>query len=138
MESQSDCPFCRICSGEATAVLLFENDETLAFMDIRPAAEGHSLVIPRAHFFDVLDLPEALARTCAAATQRLAAAIQRALSPDGIRINQYNGRAAGQTVFHYHLHVVPVMTGRKPPSHGRDVADATHLERVATRIRQNL
>jgi histidine triad (HIT) family protein len=120
------------------AVLLFEDDETLAFMDIRPAAEGHSLIIPRAHFTNVLDTPESVVRNCMATTQRIAKAIHGALTPDGMRINQFNGGAAGQTVFHFHLHVVPVGTTGPSRSHGRDLADPERLEQVAERIRQNL
>jgi histidine triad (HIT) family protein len=107
-------------------------------MDVRPAAQGHSLVIPRAHFVNVLDISERLVQSCAVTTQRLAGAIHRALSADGIRVNQYNGRAAGQTVFHYHVHVVPVASGRRPPAHGRDLADLASLENVAQRIRRYL
>jgi histidine triad (HIT) family protein len=133
-----DCPFCGIAAGQLPAVLLFEDDETLAFLDIRPAAEGHSLIIPRTHSTNILDTPESVVRACMATTQRIARAIQRALSPDGMRINQFNGGAAGQTVFHFHLHVVPVGSSGPSRSHGRDLADPQRLERVAERIRQNL
>jgi len=134
----NDCPFCGIATGNLPAIVLLENDETLAFMDIRPAAEGHSLIIPRAHYTNVLDTPESVVRNCMATTQRIARAIHGALTPDGMRINQFNGGAAGQTVFHFHLHVVPVGTTGPRGSHGRDLADPQRLEQVAESIRRHL
>lgn len=130
-----DCIFCRIASGEGPAVRLFEDQHTVAFMDIRPAAPGHCLVIPRTHAANLYDIGtvdlEAVART----TRRVALAVHDALQPEGLRVGQFNGAAAGQTVFHFHNHVVPVYAGGARGFHGRDSAAAAELETLAARIR---
>ncbi len=138
MAYQNNCLFCAIADGSASSVSVFEDDTTVAFMDIRPASRGHTLVVPRAHFTDILDMPEPLLHASAINTQRLAIAIDAALSPSGFRISQFNGAAAGQTVFHYHVHIVPVYGGRSTPSHGRSVSIETDLQAVAERIRHAL
>jgi len=131
-----DCIFCRIAGGSAPAFRVFEDGQTVAFLDIRPAALGHTLVVPRLHSADLLhsareDL-EATVRT----TQRVARGLNSLLEPDGIRVSQFNGAAAGQTVFHYHVHVVPVQAGTRPGLHGRDEASPDALEQLAARLRE--
>jgi histidine triad (HIT) family protein len=103
----SDCIFCAIAAGEAPAQVLDSDEHTVAFMDINPATRGHALVIPRRHSRDLTEIdPEDLARTTAAA-QRLTARIGEALAPDGFNLINASGAAAWQTVFHFHIHVVP-------------------------------
>lgn len=102
-----DCIFCAIAAGDAPAEIVDSDEHTVSFMDINPATRGHALVIPRAHSADLLDVSdEDLERTTTAA-RRLVAQIDEALKPDGF--NMLNAcRAAGwQTVFHFHLHVIP-------------------------------
>jgi histidine triad (HIT) family protein len=138
MSETSQCIFCKIVRGEIPAIRVYENDLTLAFMDIQPASPGHMLVICKSHAPTLLDLAEADLLAVAVTTQHLARAAQRALNPDGLRISQFNGTAAGQTVFHYHVHIIPVWEGQKIGAHGRAPADSGELKALAARIREAL
>ena len=103
----SDCLFCRIVSGEIPATKVHEDERTIAFMDINPVTRGHLLVVPRTHSRDLLDIePDDLAATMQAA-QAVAARAIRALGADGVNVVNNCGAMAGQTVFHFHVHVVP-------------------------------
>lgn len=102
-----DCIFCSIVTGSAPAEVLDSDEHTLAFMDINPATPGHALVIPRRHSSDLHEIdPDDLCRTTAAA-QRLAGRMAEALHPAGFNLINACGAAAWQTVFHFHIHVVP-------------------------------
>ena len=110
-DAEADCIFCAIIAGEAPAMILDDDEHTLAFMDINPATKGHALVIPKLHSRDLLEIdPADLERTNVAA-QRLAERIERALHPDGFNLINACGPAAWQTVFHFHIHVSPRYTG---------------------------
>ncbi len=103
--------FTRIVNGEIPAAKVYEDEHTLAFMDINPATRGHILVICKQEHADLYSIaPEALAAV-AHTTQRVARAIEAVLRPDGLNIVQNNGAAAGQTVFHYHVHLIPRWEG---------------------------
>lgn len=134
----SQCLFCKIARGEAPCVKVYEDDHTLAFMDIRPASPGHTLVICKSHFENIWEIDEPALAAVSATVRRLARAIGAALAPDGLRIAQLNGAAAGQTVFHYHVHLVPARTGHKTQFHGRDAADPGELRQLAARLRAAL
>jgi histidine triad (HIT) family protein len=102
-----DCIFCKILAGEIPAIIVDQDERTIAFMDIAPATRGHALVIPRAHTADLLSVgPEDL-RAVAVAAQRLAARAKERLKADGVNLLNSCGAAAWQTVFHFHVHVVP-------------------------------
>lgn len=106
-----DCIFCKIVAREIPATVLAEDERTLAFMDIAPATRGHALVIPRRHSRDLLDVDaDDLAATFRAA-QRLGALIVERLGADGVNLINSCGRAAWQTVFHFHVHVIPRYQG---------------------------
>ncbi len=106
-----DCLFCRIAAGDIPATRVREDERTVAFMDINPATRGHLLVIPREHATDLLEIgPEDLA-ACTAAAQELAALVTERLGADGVNLINSCGRAAWQTVFHFHLHVIPRYAG---------------------------
>lgn len=110
-DAETDCIFCAIVAGEAPAVILDDDEHTLAFMDINPATKGHALVIPKLHSRDLLEIdPADLERTNVVA-QRLAERIERTLHPDGFNLINACGPAAWQTVFHFHIHVIPRYTG---------------------------
>jgi histidine triad (HIT) family protein len=101
------CLFCKILDGELPATIVDEDERTIAFMDINPATRGHALVIPREHTADLLAIdPDDLAATTAAA-QRLAARVKERLGADGVNVLNCCGAAAWQTVWHFHLHVIP-------------------------------
>jgi histidine triad (HIT) family protein len=111
MSAGTDCIFCAIVAGDAPATKIDEDEHTIAFMDIAPAARGHALVIPKRHAADLLEIdPESLAHTAQAA-QRLAARMQDRLQTDGINLLNACGAAAWQTVFHFHIHVIPRYEG---------------------------
>jgi histidine triad (HIT) family protein len=102
-----DCIFCKIVAGELPAEIVQEDERTIAFMDINPWTRGHALVIPRAHSRDLLDVPqEDLAATMAGA-KRLAGRVGERLGADGVNLLNSCGAAAWQTVFHFHVHVIP-------------------------------
>jgi histidine triad (HIT) family protein len=102
-----DCIFCAIASGDGPAEIVQEDEHTVAFMDINPWTRGHALVIPRAHSRNLYEIGEEdLARTMAA-VKRLAARMREALGCDGINVLNSTDPAAWQTVFHFHMHVIP-------------------------------
>jgi histidine triad (HIT) family protein len=106
-----DCLFCRIVAGELPSTRVHEDERVVAILDIFPATRGHALVIPRAHAADLRDVaPEDLA-AAAAAAQLLAGRAFERLGADGVTVMQSNGAAAWQTVFHYHVHVIPRYDG---------------------------
>lgn len=136
MSETTNCIFCKIVRGEIPAIKVHEDDHTLSFMDIQPASPGHLLVISRTHAANLLDIAAADLSAVTLATQRLARAVWKALEPDGIRINQFNGVAAGQSVFHYHVHIIPVWEGQRIGGHGRAPANPEELKALAEKIRQ--
>ena len=106
-EDEDDCVFCRIVSGRASADIVFEDDSTLAFMDIDPGADGHVLVIPKEHSVDLLSIPASDLAATTLAAQRIARALRHDMGADGVNLLNCSGAAAWQTVFHFHLHVIP-------------------------------
>jgi histidine triad (HIT) family protein len=109
--SEPDCLFCKIVAGDIPATIVAEDERTIAFMDINPATRGHALVIPRAHTRDVHEISTADLEAVAAAAQRLAARQRERLGADGVNLMNSNGPAAWQTVFHFHMHVIPRYDG---------------------------
>jgi histidine triad (HIT) family protein len=107
----SDCIFCAIAGGTMPAERVYEDEHTVAFLDIAPACDGHILVIPRAHSDDIHTADPANLAAVAATVQKMAARVSGALAAEGVSVVQSNGRAAGQTVFHYHVHVLPRFPG---------------------------
>jgi histidine triad (HIT) family protein len=102
-----DCIFCAIAKGEGPATIVAQDDHTVAFMDIMPATRGHMLVIPRAHYTDLLSVDaDALSATVQAA-KAMAERVKVRLGADGVNLLNSCGRAAWQTVFHFHVHVIP-------------------------------
>jgi histidine triad (HIT) family protein len=102
-----DCIFCKIVAGEMPATIVAEDDRTMAFMDINPATRGHALVIPRAHSEDLLSIDSEELQAVIVASQRLAAVTKERLGADGVNLLNCCGSAAWQTVFHFHIHVIP-------------------------------
>jgi len=106
-----DCLFCKIAAGAIPATRVREDERTVAFMDINPATRGHLLVIPRAHATDLLEIGAEDLAACTAAAQDLAALVSARLGADGVNLINSCGREAWQTVFHFHLHVIPRYAG---------------------------
>jgi histidine triad (HIT) family protein len=130
--------FARMVRGEIPCIRIHEDADTLAFMDIMPQADGHSLVIPKVAGENIYDTPPESVAAAVRTTQRVARAVQQAFAPPGLIITQFNGRTAGQTVFHLHFHVVPVYTAGAWRPHAREKADLAVLEQHAARIRAAL
>ena len=103
----SECVFCSIVRGEADSARIFEDDLTLAFMDLSQSNDGHVLVIPKSHFEQIYDLDEEMASSLGKTVRRVARAVRRVYEPEGLTIWQSNGAAAGQDVPHVHWHVLP-------------------------------
>lgn len=130
-----NCLFCKITTGDIPAVKVYETEDIIAFMDIMPARLGHTLIIPKQHSDSLLDAsPEAIAAV-ARASVSIANAVKKAVQADGIRVMQFNGAAAGQTVFHYHMHIIPVVEGDGFIPHGREQAKVEDLQEIAEKIK---
>jgi histidine triad (HIT) family protein len=129
-----DCIFCRIVRGEAACHRIYEDEDVLVFLDIFPVSAGHVLVIPKVHAQDLFDLTEKAAEAIARVTRRIAYAIEKAMRPDGLMIMQLNRAAAGQTVFHYHTHLIPRTEGDSLALHTRVPGDPDALAEMAARL----
>lgn len=135
---EDDNIFAKILRGEIPAVKLYEDDDTLAFMDVMPQAPGHLLVIPKSPSRNLLDAdPDTLAKTIPV-VQKLAKAAKTAFDADGVFIAQFNEPAAGQTVFHLHFHVIPRHDGQDLKPHTGGMEDMDVLKANAEKIRAAL
>jgi histidine triad (HIT) family protein len=103
--------FSKIVAGQIPCFRLFDDDQTLAFMDINPARDGHCLVIAKEHYANVFEISDELLAAVVRSTRRLASAVDQALSPDGLNLVQANGEGARQSVKHFHFHVLPRKIG---------------------------
>ena len=138
MAYDPDNIFAKILRNELPAIRIYEDADTLAFMDIMPQADGHVLVIPKEHAETLMDLSEESARACIATTRRMAAAVKQALGQPAVSIMQMNGAAAGQTVPHCHFHVIPRSPGASLRIHAAERAEPEKLEMIARKIRSCL
>jgi histidine triad (HIT) family protein len=111
MNQRDDCIFCKIAAGELPATIVDQDERTIAFMDINPATRGHALVIPRIHAPDLLSVEQRELEAVATAAQRLAIQAKERLKADGVNVINSCGAAAWQTVFHFHMHVIPRYEG---------------------------
>ena len=130
----SDCIFCKIVRREAPAHVVCEDERTLVFMDIFPVADGHTLIIPKAHCDDLFGADPDDLRAVVDRSRDVAHAISRALAPDGLGVYQLNGAAAGQTVFHYHMHLLPRSEGEPLALASRIPGDPARLAEQARKI----
>src|SRR5437879_9489248 len=120
---KEDCIFCRIADKEADATVVYEDPHTLAFLDTHPLNPGHTLVIPKKHYTNMLEMPTEEAGRVFVSVSKVMKGVQKASAADGISIGQSNGRAASPEIFHMHVHIIPrfnhdMMSGflnRKPP-----------------------
>ena len=130
--------FAKILRGEIPSVKVYEDDKTLAFMDVMPEADGHDLVVPKEPVEDILSLSTEGLSAMMATVQKVAKAVDKALSPGGILLKQYNRAPAGQSVFHIHFHIVPRWEGVPMAPHGKVMVEAARLEPIAAKIRSAL
>ena len=136
MAANPNCIFCKIVAGEVPCFKLFEDSDTLAFMDINPVHDGHCLIIPKAHYPTVFEItPEAMAAVARTAIG-LAKAADAAVKPDGLNLVQSNGPGAAQSVGHFHIHVLPRRIGDGVLINWKlTPGDMTHIAEIAERIR---
>lgn len=134
MHRQSDCIFCRIVSGDAPCARVHEDALTLTFMDLFPVSRGHTLIITKEHCGNIYETPADALAAVATISRRVALAIRREFAPEGLGVFQLNGVAAGQTVFHYHMHLIPRAAGEAFLLHGRTRATEADLQEVAARL----
>lgn len=109
----SDCIFCKIANGEIPAATLYEDEDFRVILDLGPASKGHALILPKTHAANIYELPEELAGRAMILAKHMAAKLTDALNCDGFNIVQNNGEVAGQTVFHFHMHLIPRYKGDK-------------------------
>jgi len=127
-------PFARILRGELPCVKVFEDEHTLAIMDIMPQAEGHVLVLPKEPAAELFALSDETAAACIRTTKKVATAVKSVLNAPGIMVAQFNGAATGQTVAHVHFHIVPRHEAAPLKPHASAQADIGELQALAARI----
>ena len=140
------CSFCNIVLRKDQASIIYEDDCVLAFMDLHPANVGHTLVVPREHWETIYDIPEKVLADLFAVVKRVSVAVKKAVSAEGISILQFNERAAGQSVKHFHVHVVPRFRGDAISKFigamlrpvGFEKVEREDLDEIAEKIKENL
>ena len=139
MTFDESCIFCKIVRKQSPASIIYEDETVMAFLDIRPLNEGHTLVIPKNHYIGIFDIPEDQLSKVHTVTKQVSIAIKKATNADGFSIIQQNGKASGQDIFHFHVHAVPRFEGQKLPifSNLQEVERAK-LDGVAKKIMQQL
>lgn len=108
---KDNCIFCKIANGEIPAATIYEDDEFRVILDLNPAAKGHALILPKVHASDLFELPDETAARVLVLAKQIAQKLKDGLHADGINVIQNNGEAAGQTVFHFHVHLIPRYSG---------------------------
>ena len=131
-----DCIFCKIISKKAGAVIVFEDEHSLAFLDIHPLNPGHTLVVPKKHYPSMVEMPPAEVGRVFVSVAKVMKGVMRASKADGINIGQSNGRAASQEVFHMHVHVIPRYIHELPGGFPeRKTASEADLEQIGRKIK---
>jgi histidine triad (HIT) family protein len=133
------CIFCKIVANQAPASIIYEEETILVFLDIRPLNMGHTLVIPKDHYVDIFDIPENVLSKMYKVVKLVSSAVKKATNADGISIIQQNGKAAGQDIFHIHVHIVPRFEGQKlPPFTELKEVERAKLDALTKKIKQQL
>jgi histidine triad (HIT) family protein len=121
------------------ASVVFEDDRTMAFMDLKPVNDGHTLVIPKTHYENIYEIPDEEIADLYKTVKKVASAVKKSVNAEGISITQHNGRAALQRVPHMHVHVIPRYEGQRfPRPEELEEAKREKLEEIATKIRRNI
>ena len=129
------CIFCKIARKEAPANTLYEDEKVISFLSIQPINIGHTLVVPKKHYENIYEFPEEEVAHLYEIVKKMAHAVKKAVDAEGIRIVQNNGEAAGQVIFHLHVHIIPMSKNRQWVHHPEN-RDADALRDDARRIRQ--
>jgi len=131
-----DCIFCKIVSKKAGAVTVFEDEHSIAFLDIHPLNPGHTLVVPKKHFASMVEMPPEEVGKVFVSVSKVMRGVMKASKADGINIGQSNGRAASQEVFHMHVHVIPRYIHELPGGFPeRKTASEEELDQIGRKIR---
>lgn len=136
---QTNCIFCKIANGEIPSSTVYENELFRAILDIAPSAKGHVIILPKQHMVNLFDITETIASNALIIASKIAKAMKQSLGCSGVNLLQNNGEAAGQTVFHLHIHLIPRYENDsmnipwKPLSYSQTEADD-----IAKKIRQSL
>lgn len=134
-----DCIFCKIIAGDIPSFKVYEDDATLAFMDINPVHDGHILIIPKEHFANLFEVSDTALSATSTTAQKIARAAQKTLHPPGMNLLQCNGEAAKQSVLHFHMHVLPRQLDDGATLNWELVpGDMKRIESLAKRIASNL
>ena len=134
---KNDCVFCAIAAGEIPSFKVYEDEFVLAYLDINPFTEGHTLVIPKEHSCGILDASDETLATLVSHVKKIAGHLKKALPCDGFNILQNNGEAAGQTVMHIHFHIVP-RYGKEEIGFTSHKGDMDELKALAERVRMQV
>lgn len=136
---KDDCIFCKIASGEIPSTTIFENNDFKVFFDVNPASLGHCLIIPKQHYNDIFDMDAETGGKLFSLATAVARALKKELHCEGMNVVQNNGLIAGQTVFHFHLHLIPRYAGDTVDIKWKPgVADQTRLAELAKQIRKGI
>lgn len=138
MPGVEECIFCRIVRDEAPAHRVWEDEQTLVFMDLFPVSDGHTLIVTRDHYDDMFGATPAALGAVAATAKRMAHVIEDVLAPAGLMVFQLNRRAAGQSVFHYHMHLLPRWPDQPMRLHTRVPGEPARLSELAGRFAERL
>jgi histidine triad (HIT) family protein len=141
MQKSEDCIFCRIVNNKRAAAILWEDEDILSIMDLYPAAKGHVLILPKRHIENIYSLPRELGCRIMETAIKIANAIKATLAPGGLNLVQANGDIAGQTIPHFHMHIVPRYKNDSiilKFGHGTVSTDIDELDKIALRIRKGL
>lgn len=134
----SDCIFCQIIKGDLPCVKVYEDDDVLAFLDIHPVNLGHALVVPKAHYVNILDTPNDVLAKLMAAVIKIAPAILKAVGADSFNLGVNNGATAGQVIWHTHFHVMPRHEGDGYKLWGAKVYGPGEMEKIGEDIKASL
>ena len=137
--NEAECLFCKMVAGQIPVTKIYENDDILAFLDIGPISDGHTLIIPKRHYEKLDECPPELLAKVASLLGKIAKAVYTAMKPDGYNVLCNNGRAAGQVIEHLHFHIIPRRTGdgvfSRWPSYKYTEGK---IEEIAAQIREKL
>jgi histidine triad (HIT) family protein len=135
---EESCIFCRIIGGEEMVSIVYEDKSAIAFLDVQPASHGHTLVVSKDHYETLFDLPEELLTHCMAVAKRIAPGLRRAVGAQAINVFSANGKAGGQDVPHFHLHLIPIREGEpfalQLPPDDAPIPQRAELDITAARI----
>ena len=133
-----ECIFCKIINREVPANIVYEDERVLAFLDINPISRGHTLIVPKKHYTDIYDVTEDYLKEMAVIAKKMSVAMKKGLGADGVNILHASGEAAQQSVFHFHIHLVPRYRGDKLDTWPKSRYKEKNLDKVAEEIKSAL